>query len=197
MENLDADEVLVSKVDLDRLIKQNADLVKSLDTLSERFSGMGRLMMENNTKIAAKTDEIRADIDARCSPKRYTLIPTQSETIGKISEALSKVQMFTTVKSGESNRGTFSSIADMAEIKPFLEQHGLTITFHLGENEFGEYTLKQLVSHSSGEWLATKVLLHEEAALSPGEGLIKKVGAAEKSLRRYMLRSMLNFGESD
>jgi len=175
---------------IDHLNKDVQLLLESVDKINERLNGMGRSMVDNTNKLAAKIeDNIRARL--------YMLHDTQSQEIGQISESLAKVQMFIAGRGDSSNRGKFSSIADMAEIKPFLEKEGLAITYHLGMNEYGEYTLKQLLSHSSKEWMSTIVLLHEETALSPQEGLLKKVGAAEKQLRRYMLRALLNFGEDD
>jgi len=185
-------EPLISKQELDRLIKQGDYLVDTIDKLGERFSGMGRTMMENNAKLYAKIDE-------NIAPRLYMVRPNKSEQIGNLAAALAKAKMEFTplVQSGESNRGNYATIDDMERsVLKGLEKYELSYTFLVGTNEFGEYVITLMLAHSSSQYLETSALLsdHQAPATTPFH---QKIGSAEKYLRRYMLRSLLCLDEEN
>src|SRR5580693_4851386 len=100
-------DLVYSKAEIDRLIKQGDHLIESVDKLQERFSGMGRTMMVNNAKLTAKIDE-------NVMPAIYTVRPYKSENIGLLTVALANAKCeFTPMKeSGKGNRGSYSTIDD-------------------------------------------------------------------------------------
>lgn len=181
---------IFTKAEFDQLVKQNDYLISAIDKLSERFSGMGRTMIENNNKIAAKLDE-------NIKPKLYTVKPNKSEQVGNLGLALANAKMeFTALgKTGSSNRGSYCNIDDIERaVLPALKKYELSYQFLVGLNEFGEYTITLVLIHSSGQFLETMALLNDHQAPT-GTPFHQKIGASEKYLRRYMLRAMLCLGE--
>ena len=156
--------------------------------LHERLNGMGKLMLESN-------DAMHEVLDLANKPTRiYVVNPHCSESVGKIASALSKAQReFGGISgSGAANRGTFTTLEDMEEITtPILEKYELAVTPMLVHNEHGEFVQVMRLSHSSGEWFESRLLLKEDSIPGNGLTLHQKVGAAEKYLKRYMYRNIL------
>lgn len=185
-------DLVYSKAEIDRLIKQGDYLTESIDKLLERFNGMGRVMVENHGKLSAKIEE-------NLVPRFYMVKPNKSEQIGNLALALSKAKtdFLPLEKTGSANRGAYSTIDDIERsVLKALEKHELAYSFLVGTNEVGEYAITLLLSHSSGQFLETSCLLNDHQAPT-GTPFHQKIGSSEKYLRRYMLRSLLCLGEEN
>lgn len=182
-----------------------------ISKLNERLTGMGRMLTkereESNKLITDLTSKLEstleyiAEVLAKCSMKKYEIRPNKSETIGKISKAISmaKFAIGAIDKSGKSNRGSFASIEDMtATCDPILKEHALSIVIGTNRDEYNNYQLTLILSHESGEWFEFSAPLNElnELDVSKGGVYHQKVLAAEKYLRRSMYRSVLNLSET-
>ena len=166
---------------------QYAELQGAIAKLNERFSGMGKAVMDGNARLEQVVSDAVQPVRIR------QVAPTQSASIGQISAALSKAQreIGGIRGSGTANRGSFTTLEDMEEAcAPVLEKYELAISPKLITNEFGEYVQVMTLSHSSDEWFESRALLNEEAAGS-SLPLHQKIGYSEKYLKRYMYRTML------
>lgn len=180
-----------NKVAIESLQRQNEYLLDAVQKFTERFNAMGKLMLDGQKGLEGKFLEALKPLN----PK-YTLKPTQSELTGELAAAMSKAKSeFGSIeKASTANRGKFASLIGMIEvIAPILNENNLDASFLLGVNEHGEYQMSLKVTHKSNQWFETTALLNEARATQ--NDFHQKIGAAEKYLRRYMLRSMFNLAE--
>lgn len=160
---------------------------------SESFSRMGIFVKEQFNKM-------QSQIEANLRPERlYTVHANKSESIAEISKALAlaKAEIGSITKGSAGARGGFASLTDMFEVcDPVMMKFELSTTFGVCHNEYGEYVLVGLLSHSSGQWIESRCLLNEHEI--PDKSIPsyhQRVASAEKSLRRYMYRAMLNLAD--
>lgn len=126
------------------------------------------------------------------------IIPTQSEQIGKLAEALSKAQSSMTEAKEDSKNPFFkSNYADLTSIwracKDSLSTNGLAISQVTGFME-GQLFLVTTLVHSSGEWMKGYHPLYL-AKQDP-----QAVGSAISYARRYALAAIVGVckvGEDD
>ncbi len=126
------------------------------------------------------------------------IIPTQSEQIGKLAEALSKAQSSMTEAKEDSKNPFFkSNYADLTSIwracKDSLSTNGLAISQVTGFME-GQLFLVTTLVHSSGEWMKGYYPLYL-AKQDP-----QAVGSAITYARRYALAAIVGVckeGEDD
>lgn len=196
LRNRDSLDPITQARAIETLQAQSQYLVDALDRLSERLSGMGKFMMENNKSIMSK---LEASGDKINFP-RYNIKPTSSEFTGELAAAMAEAKnAFGAIYRGSTaNRGKFSSITDMVAVtNPILKDHKIDASFFLGENEHGEYTLTLRVTHVSHQWYETTVLLKEDSASFKSMQFPQNVAASEKYFRRYMYRAMFNLAEEE
>lgn len=120
----------------------------------------------------------------------------KSEQINELASALNKAQaeMGGAVKDS-SNPFFKSKYADLASVieacKEELTKHGLSISQLVTSDEQGKSYVETVLLHSSGQWIASKMLLH--LAKTDMQGL----GSAISYARRYSLQSILNIPAVD
>lgn len=120
----------------------------------------------------------------------------KSEQINELASALNKAQaeMGGAVKDS-SNPFFKSKYADLASVieacKDELTKHGLSISQLVTSDEQGRSYVETVLMHSSGQWIASKMLLH--LAKTDMQGL----GSAISYARRYSLQSILNIPAVD
>ncbi len=184
-------EVATLQLQNDVLKQQNDEIKNALTLLTGRFSSMGTFVKEGFERIQQQVVEhTRPD-------KVYVVHPTHSETIGELSKAMSaaKAEISPISRGGMAQRGKFASLEDMFEVcDPIMAKYDLSSTFGLNTNEHGEFIITMLLSHCSGEWIENRALLKELEGNS-SVPYHQRVASAEKSLRRYMYRAMLNLAE--
>ena len=125
-------------------------------------------------------------------------IPTQSENVGKLAEALSKAQSSMTEAKEDSKNPFFkSNYADLTSVwracKDSLSNNGLAISQVTGFME-GQLFLVTTLIHSSGEWMKGYYPLY----LSKQDP--QAVGSAITYARRYALAAIVGVckeGEDD
>lgn len=189
------------------------EMLTHFNKLNERLDGLGKLMVNNQTKndklitdsqvkLAAALSDVQCTlydkIEEKCKKSVYQLQPSQSEHIGELADALAKASLEFKIptKSGKSNRGHYATIDDLKEATiPALSKNGLAVKFGIPGNEYGEFMMSVTLVHKSDQWMRDIAPLKENVA-NNGQ-LHQQVGAAEKYLRRYMYRAMLNLGEDD
>ena len=118
----------------------------------------------------------------------------QSETIGKLAEALSKAQgsMSAAARSGKGNYGhyaTLDSVWDAAR-KP-LADNGLAVTQATDINESGDMVMITTLMHTSGEWVGGIY------PIRPSQNTPQGMGSAITYARRYSLSAMLGLAADD
>ena len=118
----------------------------------------------------------------------------QSETIGKLAEALSKAQgsMSAAARSGKGNYGyyaTLDSVWDAAR-KP-LADNGLAVTQATDISESGDMVMVTTLMHSSGEWIGGVY------PVRPAQNTPQGMGSAITYARRYSLSAMLGLAADD
>ncbi len=118
----------------------------------------------------------------------------QSETIGKLAEALSKAQgsMTAAAKDGKANYGkyaTLDSVWDSAR-KP-LADNGLAVTQATDISEAGDMMLITTLMHTSGEWIGGVY------PIRPTQNTPQGMGSAITYARRYSLSALLGLTADD
>ena len=195
-DNLDPNKDLKNALSL--LQQQIEYLITSNDKLTERFNGMGRAMVEGNKAITTKIDE-----NLKPQIGRYACFfqgPMRSDQTGELAAAMAKAKAAfgAIVRGGTANRSKFATIEDMLEITlPILDELAIDASFHEMGNEHGDFALKLVVTHGSGQWWQTIAPMHVEKVPDNISVYHQKINAAEKYLRRSMYRSMFNLAEGD
>src|SRR3990167_5833896 len=121
---------------------------------------------------------------------------TQSETIGKLAEALSKAQgvMKNAVKDKE-NPFFKSSYADLASCwdacREALSINNLSVTQLHSVDQNGKTLVKTLLMHSSGEWVASIL------PVNPVKQDPQSFGSSITYMRRFGLSSIVGIAPSD
>ena len=124
----------------------------------------------------------------------------QSESIGKLAEALAKAQSQFTfalkastadmgVKGGRRKYADLQSVIDA--IKPQLTAHGLAVVQATMPNA-GGISLRTTLMHSSGEWIAGQIDLPIDRM-----GGIQGMGSALTYARRYALSAMVGIASDE
>jgi len=121
-------------------------------------------------------------------------IEMQSETIGKLAEALAKAQgtMTAAARVGKGNYGhyaTLDSVWDAAR-KP-LAENGLAVTQATDISESGDMVMVTTLMHSSGEWIGGVY------PIRPVQNTPQGMGSAITYARRYSLSAMLGLAADD
>jgi hypothetical protein len=121
--------------------------------------------------------------------------PTQSQTIGKLAEALARVQANLpeierdrTVEVTQKNGGTYSysyvTLAALSKaVLPLLAANGLSYVVLPGAGSDGKMAVRYRLMHVSGEFLAGEFPV-------AGEGGIQMVGGRITYARRYVLAAL-------
>lgn len=128
---------------------------------------------------------------------------SMSASIGKLVEALAKAQAkFDPVLKDSANTAYHSKYADLATVigatQPHLAAEGLAI-IQMPHAEFGEgdakmLTLTTMLAHSSGEWLASDLML---PAMMRERFDAQSVGSAITYSRRYGWSAMAGVAQED
>ena len=118
-----------------------------------------------------------------------------SETIALISSAISKAQSEVENATKRSNNPAFrSKYADLAEIldtvRPVFASHGLALTQHPGFED-GRVIVETMISHTSGEWMTSKLAM----PLSKNDA--HGMGSAITYARRYALAAICGIHQED
>ena len=128
---------------------------------------------------------------------------SMSPTIGKLTEALAKAQLkFDPVIKESANPAFHSKYADLATVidatRPHLAAQGISIIqmphARFGEDDAKMLTVTTLLSHSSGEWIATDLSL---PAMMRERFDAQSLGSACTYGRRYSLAAILNVAQTD
>ena len=120
----------------------------------------------------------------------------QSETIGKLAEALAKAQgeMRHAVKDTE-NPFLNKKYADLAAVweacRQPLASHGLAVAQTVGYTEDGTPTVTTILMHTSGEWVS------DECAMKPVKNDPQGIGSCITYMRRYSLAAMVGVYQDD
>lgn len=128
----------------------------------------------------------------------------KSQSIGKLSEALSKLQGEVTdaFKSSNGRNHTYADLEAVLKIaRPLLKKHELAVS-QLPQNSDGNGVhLHTILMHSSGEWLSSSMFMPiVKITSSTGKEVInaaQQLGSAITYARRYSLTSLLGFTQSD
>jgi hypothetical protein len=120
---------------------------------------------------------------------------TQSDSIAKLAEALSKAQGEITGALKESKNPFFkSSYADLASCwdacRKQLSQHGLAVIQTLEPSETG-VTVVTTLAHSSGEWIRGSV------RMTPVKNDPQGIGSCITYARRYALAAIVGLAQID
>lgn len=124
---------------------------------------------------------------------------TKSESIANLAAALSKAQAeFKAVAFDATNpflKNKFASLgAIIAATQPIIARHGLAAV-QLPVNEGNLIGIETVLIHSSGEWLAARVVL--PLPEEKGKSLAQVAGSTLTYLRRYALASALRLYADD
>lgn len=181
--------------ELEVLKLQLAELKESFGKLNERFSGLGKAVLDNFNRISSMVE--LATKPAPEPVKIRAVYPNHSETIGKITLALSqaKPEINDIKPTGVANRGNYATFDDMMEvIDPVLKKYELSVEGFLETNELGEFVAILMLSHSSGEWFKSRALLYENKVTTTNI-FHQQIGSAESYHLRNMLRAMFCLGK--
>lgn len=124
-----------------------------------------------------------------------TTLPMQSQSIGKLAEALAKAQGKIEGASKDSTNPHFKSrYADLASVweacRTHLSANGLSIIQTL-DNGLNGVTIITTLAHSSGEWIKGAL------TLKPVKDDPQGVGSAITYARRYALAAMVGVAPED
>lgn len=138
--------------------------------------------MENND---LETKVLRLEQKINTSQKNAH----ESNTLGKLFDALAKAQLEMEVAKADANNSFFKSkYADLASIvkasRPFLAKNGLSIIQRVLPNGNGILYLYTRLCHSSGEWMESRM------PINPPKQDIQTLGSYITYLRRYNYASM-------
>lgn len=128
----------------------------------------------------------------------------QSEVIGDLAAALSKVQgELEDVARDRQGRGyKYADLgAVLAEVRPLLCKHGLAIVQSPGMMVDGVMSLETTLMHESGQWMSSRCSAPVEQALNssgrPITSMVQCVGSVITYLRRYSLAACLGVTQVD
>ena len=123
----------------------------------------------------------------------------KSETIGKLSEALSKAQgEFKAAAFDATNpflKNKYASLGSIIETaKPLMAKNGLSVSQLMVGSDQG-MGITTILMHASGEWLEGTVML--PMGEEKGRSMAQSAGAIITYLRRYALASILGIYADD
>jgi hypothetical protein len=122
----------------------------------------------------------------------------KSDAINELATALSLVQG-ELQDVGRDRQGHGYRYADLgavlAEVRPALARHGLSVVQMPGRMVDGEITVETMLAHSSGQWISTicSAPVGEGRGMSPAQA----VGSVITYLRRYCLAAMVGLTQVD
>ena len=124
----------------------------------------------------------------------------KSETIGKLAAALSKFQgecgSASKNKANPFFKSNYADLAGYIEVAaPFLSENGLAVVQLMASHEeTGRMTMETILTHSSGEFLSSVVLIpcNTNALTDP-----QKAGSAITYTRRYQYAAILGMAAAD
>lgn len=125
--------------------------------------------------------------------------PMRSEQINELFGALAKAQSEMKIANESTSNPYFKSkYADLEEIvkasRPYLAKNGLAVIQQIMANEDGTSVLNTILSHSSGQWIESRMRIISQKAD------IQSVGSAITYVRRYSYAAMVGVvagGEDD
>lgn len=179
------------------------DLLPEIQKLHDRLNSMAKFIADNDFKMGRQVERLGVQIsnmanDILQNIKTPELRKNKSETIGELAKALSKAQLEigAVTKGSSAHRSKFASYVDMKEVcAPVLEKYGLSTTFDLLSDADGEvFFLTLTLMHGSGEWKETTAPIFVDKA-PESLPFHQRIGYAEKYVRRYMYRAMLDLAE--
>jgi hypothetical protein len=127
---------------------------------------------------------------------RRTSKMNKSETIGKIASALvafaGDIRSISKDSTNPHYKSQYTTLDHMiAETKPILHKHGLTILQQAG-GDGSIITINTLILHESGEWIETEALTLKPVKIDP-----QGAGSAITYGRRYAYASALSLSLGD
>lgn len=204
IDNMNEDAPKISYTDLVKnLLLKIEELEAGQSKINERLTGMGKLMIDHKNSLSSQMLTLSENVFDLQSKKidvpRYTIHKHQSDDIGQLSLAFSKafaaIEIATT--NAAAHRNKYVDIDEINElIRIPLKENELSYDIGLNENEYGEFILIQTLAHSSGQWRQNICRIHDEQSSSTLP-FHQRIGAAEKYMRRYMMRSLFNIGGKD
>jgi hypothetical protein len=129
---------------------------------------------------------------------------SQSEQINELAKALSAVQgELQDVERDRQGRGyKYADLgAVLAEVRPLLCKHGLSVVQMPGMMTDGVMSLETTLLHESGQWMSSRCSAPVEQALNssgkPITSMVQCVGSVITYLRRYSLAACLGVTQVD
>jgi len=121
---------------------------------------------------------------------------SESDTLANLYDALSKAQMDMDVASKDSKnpyyKSTYSDLSTVVKAsRPALCKNGLSVIQRIHTGLHGEMFMLTRLSHSSGEWIESKM------PINPPKKDIQGIGSYITYLRRYMYSSMVGVISGD
>lgn len=128
---------------------------------------------------------------------------SQSDQIGEIAAALAQAQggignpsknktVNVKTRQGGSYQFSYSTLDQIIEtIRPAMVQNKLWVSQLIGTDEQGNWSLRTLLMHASGQWLATETPIPVEDAG------IQELGKAVTYIRRYALASIVGVASEE
>lgn len=122
--------------------------------------------------------------------------PLFSPELGEISKALSQAQkeFHEAVKDSKNPfyKSTYANLESCIEAsRPALTKHNLAVTHALSENEKGDFILITTISHSSGQFIRSKLRLLID------KNDMQKLGAAITYARRFAYAALIGLSQTD
>ena len=118
----------------------------------------------------------------------------QSETIGKLAEALAKAQgsMSAAPKDGKANYGRYATLDSVwSACRKALADNGLAVTQTTDMSESGDMVMLTTLMHASGEWIGGVY------PIRPVQNTPQGMGSAISYARRYSLSALLGLTADD
>ena len=121
----------------------------------------------------------------------------RSDTIAEISKSLSALQgkIHGGVRDSKGGHGKYADLAQLLQItRPLLSEHKLSFTQHPSVVD-GNISLTSLLTHESGEWIESTLLLKIPPARGANES--QAVGSGITYARRYAISSIFAISQED
>lgn len=151
---------------------------------------------ERFNKMAAAFVELK---NAVAIPERkYYVAPHTSDITNELDAAHSKClsELKCVSRQAKGNRSVYAKVEHIVEyVNPILSKYGLSIKQLPGNNEYGDDVLITRLSHSSGQWVESRVMMKHDRNQS--QNLNQQYGGSITYMRRYALLAILGIGAID
>ncbi len=152
---------------------------------------------ERLDKMAAAFNDLKQHV-IPLEKKRYFVAPHASDETDQIdtAHALALSVLTNVTKEAQSNRNSYAKIEHCCEaLNPILSKFDLSVKQIPSYNEYGEDILITRLSHKSGQWYESMLLLRLDK--SNTQSMNQTVGSSITYMRRYALLAILGVGQTD